>query len=176
MAFNTPAAYGLYSPNVALREVTCTLNQAGFANEDICLLLSPDHPISTAVRDARILDPGQGTAHRDGMIGWLSSFGGVSIPSVGFLARSRAFFHAMMKGLVSPAPRSGSRTLAALGFPELEADRFEDQLQRRGALIYISCAEVARSNWAIQLLQRTGAEETATLEDKNAELTSRAAA
>jgi len=70
----------------------------------------------------------------------------------------------------------------ALGFPEFEAEHFEDQLHRRGALIYISCAEVAKTNWAIQLLQHTGAKETATLDrdrdkdDKDRKLMSGAAA
>lgn len=173
MALNKPAAYGIYSQDVALREVISTLNQAGFGNEDICVMLSPTHPISTVIRDARILDPERKTALSAGMIGWLSKFGAVLIPTVGFFARSRAFFHAMMEAMDSPALCASSRTLVALGFPEFEAERFEDQLHRRGALIYVSCAEAAETNWAIQLLESTGARETATVQR---ELMSEAAA
>jgi hypothetical protein len=182
MALNQAAACGLYSQDVALRDVIGTLNQAGFGNEDICVMLSPTHPISRVVRDARILDPEPKTsigagAIGTGMIGWLSRLGAVLIPTVGFFARSQAFFHAMMAGMDSPALCASSRTLVALGFSEFEAGRFEHQLHRRGALIYVSCAEDARSNWAIQLLQRTGARETATLDgDKGRELMSGAAA
>ncbi|MGA7286550.1 MAG: hypothetical protein WBX02_00530 [Terriglobales bacterium] len=179
MALTKPAAYGLYSQDVALREVIGTLNQAGFGNEDICVMLSPTHPISTIVRDARILDPERKTALSAGMIGWLSKFGAVLIPTVGFFARSQAFFHAMMAAMDSPALCASSRTLVALGFPEFEAERFEDHLHHRGALIYISCAEAAETNWAMQLLQHTGAKETATLDqdkDKGRKLMSEAAA
>ncbi|HSZ64102.1 MAG TPA: hypothetical protein VK828_20055 [Terriglobales bacterium] len=159
------------------------MNQAGFGSEDICVMLSPTHPISTVVRDARILDPERKTNLSAGMIGWLSKFGAVLIPTVGFFARSQSFFHAMMAGMDSPASCASSRTLLALGFSEFEAERFEGQLHRRGALVYVSCAEVARTNWAIQLLQRTGAKESATLDknldknsDKDRKLMSEAAA
>lgn len=134
------------------------------------------------MRDARILDPERKTDLSAGMIGWLSKFGAVLIPTVGFFARSQAFFHAMMAGMNSPALCASSRTLVALGFSEFEAERFEDHLHRRGALIYLSCDEAAKSNWAIQLLQRTGAKETATLDrnqdldDKDRKLMSEAAA
>jgi len=164
MPLNKPAAYGFYSQDATIREVIGTLNQAGFGNEDICVMLSPTHPISTVVRDARILDPERKTALSASMIGWLSKFGAVLIPTVGFFARSQSFFHAMMAGMDSPALCASSRTLMALGFPAFEAERFEDQLHRRGALIYISCTEAAKTNWAIQLLQHTGAKETAMLD------------
>jgi hypothetical protein len=180
MALNNPAAYGFYSQDVALREVIGALNQAGFGNEDICVMLSPTHPISTVVRDARILDPERKTTLSASMIGWLSKFGAVLIPTVGFFARSQPFFHAMMAGMDSPALCASSRTLMALGFPQFEAERFEDQLHRRGALIYISCAEAAKTNWAIQLLRHTGAKEAAALDDndkdRDRELMSEAAA
>jgi hypothetical protein len=177
MALSKPAAYGLYSQDVALREIVGTLNQAGFGNEDICVMLSPRHPVSIIVRDARILGPQRKTALSAGMIGWLSKFGAVLIPTVGFFARSQAFFHAMMAGMDSPALCASSRTLVALGFAESEAGRFEDQLHRRGALIYVSCAEGAVTNWATQLLQRTGASEIGTLDKaRKRELMSEAAA
>jgi hypothetical protein len=179
MAFNKAAAYGLYSHNVVLREVTGTLNQAGFENEEICVVLSPTHPLSTIVRDARILDPGGKTVLSASTIDWLSKFGAVLIPTVGFFAGSQAFLHAMMTGMDAPARRASSMTLVALGFSEFDAERFEDQLHRCGALIYVSCVEAARTNWAVQLLQSTGAKETATLDehkDKDRELMSGAAA
>ena len=39
MALNKAAAYGMYSQDVALNDVVHTLNQAGFDNEDICMML-----------------------------------------------------------------------------------------------------------------------------------------
>jgi hypothetical protein len=165
MNMSQPAAYGLYSHDVALREVIGVLNQAGFGNEDMCVMVSPMHPIATSVRHARILDAEcDSTAVTAGLIGWLSKLGAVLIPTIGFYVHSRAFLQALMVGMDSPSLRAGARTLEALGFTEGEARRFENQLHQCGALIYVSCGESAKTNWAIELLRRTGANEVAALE------------
>jgi hypothetical protein len=54
MAVNTAAAYGIYSKDVALTDIVRNLNQAGFENEDICMMLSPGHPIASIIRDASL--------------------------------------------------------------------------------------------------------------------------
>src|SRR5580698_10052646 len=96
MALNT-AAYGMYSQDVALNEVVHTLNQAGFDNEDICMMVSPSHPIASLVREASLFNSErESNAVTAGLIGWLSEFGAVMIPTVGFFIRSQAFFHALM--------------------------------------------------------------------------------
>jgi hypothetical protein len=164
MALNKPAAYGLYPQDVALPKLISILNDAGFGKEDICVMISPTHPIATIVRDASILNAErEATTMTAGLIGWLSEFGAVLIPTIGFFIRSQAFFHALVVACDSPALCGSSRTLAALGFPENEAERFEDQLRDDGVLIYVSCPESAKTNWAVELLQRTGAREAATL-------------
>ncbi len=97
MAMNKPAAYGLYPHGVAPHEIIRTLNQAGFGNEDICMMLSPAHPIAAVVRDASILNgEREAIAATAILIGWLSQFGAVVIPTVGVFIRSQAFFHALM--------------------------------------------------------------------------------
>src|SRR5205823_13897783 len=91
---NGTAAYGMYPRNIALPEVVCALNRAGFGNEDICLVLSPAHPVATVVRDARILNVEcEESATSARMIGWFSEFGAVVIPTVGFFIRYTEFFH-----------------------------------------------------------------------------------
>lgn len=77
--------------------------------------------------------------------------------------RSQAFFHALVVAIDSSAQCGSSRSLAALGFPDNEAERFE-QLRQLGVLIYVSCPESTKTNWVVELLQRTGAREAATLE------------
>lgn len=162
MAVNTAAAYGIYSQNVALTDVVRNLNQAGFENEDICMMLSPTHPIASIVRDASLFNAErEATAVTAGLIGWLSGFGAVLIPTVGFFIRSHAFFHALMVAQPAPALCGNAKTLVGLGFSEDDAERFEDQL---GVLVYVSCAESAKTIWAREVLRHTGAHEAATLE------------
>ena len=167
MAVNAAAAYGLYSQDVALADVVKNLNQAGFDNEDICMMLSPAHPIASMVRDAGLFSSEKETnVVTAGLIGWLSEFGAVLIPTVGFFIRSQAFFHALMVAREAPSLCGSVRSLVGLGFSEADAERFEDQLDDLGVLVYISCAEGAKTLWAREVLRHTGAHEAATLEER----------
>src|ERR1700734_2096982 len=133
MAVNAAAAYGLYSQDVAVTDIVRNLNQAGFVNEDICMMLSPTHPIASVVRDASLFNSErESSAVTAGLIGWLSEFGAVLIPTVGFFIRSRAFFHALMVAREGPALCGNARTLVELGFSEAQAERFEDEIDDFG--------------------------------------------
>ncbi len=162
---HTAAAYGVYPDAVEVAEVVRTLNAAGFGNEHICLLFAPTHPIATIVRDANVLNQQrEASVAIKGLIGWLSDFGAVVIPSVGFFIRSQAFFHAERVARGAPALCGNSGTLVALGFPDTDAERFAAQLQQAGFLVYVASHEVAKVEWALELLRITGARESATLE------------
>jgi hypothetical protein len=169
MALNKAAAYGMYSHDVALNEVVHTLNQAGFDNEDICMMLSPTHPIAGRVRDASLFNSEcEANAVTAALIGWLSGFGAVLIPGVGFFIKSQVFFHALMVSREAPAICGNAKTLVGLGFSDDEADRFEGQLRQVGVLVYISCPDGAKTTWAREVLRHTGARESATLDERMA--------
>ncbi len=158
------AAYGTYSQDAPLTEIVSALNHAGFESEEICMILSPTHPIATFVRDASLFSAERkGSAVTAGMIGWLSGFGAVMIPTVGFFIRSQTFLHALLVAREAPALCGNARTLAELGFAEGQAERFEGQLRQFGVLVYVSCREKARTLWAREVLQSMGAQEAATL-------------
>ena len=168
MAFNTQAAYGMYTQNAPLTEVVRTLNQAGFGNEDICMMLSPTHPLASIVREASFLNQDrEAGAVTASLIGWLSEFGAVVIPTVGLFIRSQAFLRALLSSK-SSALCGPSSTLTDLGFSGKDAERYESQLRNLGVMVYVSCSELARTNWAIELLRRTGAREAATVEKEMA--------
>jgi hypothetical protein len=176
MATNAAAAYGMYPQNAALSDIVHTLNKAGFENEDICMMLSPTHPIASLVRDANLFNSERdSSAVTAGLIGWLSEFGAVMIPTIGFFIRSQAFFHALMTSRDDPAYFGNTRALIGLGFSENEAQRFEKQVRHFGALVYVSCRESAKSLWAREVLHNAGAQESATLDESTA-ATLRAAA
>ncbi|MGA9156963.1 MAG: hypothetical protein WB249_09235 [Candidatus Sulfotelmatobacter sp.] len=164
---STTAAYGFYPQDIALTDVVRNLNLAGFENESICMMLPPGHPIASIVRDASLFNAEkEATAATAGLMGWLSEFGAVLIPTVGFFIRSQAFFHTLMVAREAPALCGNARTLMGLGFSEEEAERFEDQLGNLGALVYVSCVESAKTQWAREVLRHTGAQEAATLEEQ----------
>jgi hypothetical protein len=166
MEANTSAAYGIYSDAAALTDIVHNLNQAGFDNEDICMMLSPVHPVSLAVRDASLFNSErESDSATASLIGWLSKFGAVLIPKVGFFVRSQAFLHALMASHGASALCGNCRTLVGLGFSPEDAERCEDQLGDLGVLIYISCTENARTLWAREVLRHTGACEASTLKE-----------
>jgi len=167
MAVNTQAAYGMYAQDAALQQVVQTLNQSGFDKEDICMMVSPRHPIATTVREANILNAEPGTsAAAAGLIGWLMKFGAVMIPTVGLFIRSQAFLQALVVRKDSPNAYGNSKALVGLGFSEGDALRFERQLREAGVLVYVACPENSKTASAVELLRRTGARETATLGNK----------
>jgi len=165
MTVSAFAAYGMYPGDVALPEVVQILNQAGFNKEEICMVLSPTHPVAKIVRDARIRGADrEESAVGAHMIGWIAEFGAVVIPTVGFFIRSKALFHALVIEQDCPAMSRGSGTLVGLGFSEKDAKRLGDQLCDILSLVYVSCPDTARAEWAIEILRRTGALEAARLE------------
>ena len=177
MITNGTAAYGMYSRHVALPDVVGALNQAGFTNQDICMVLSPAHPDAAAIHDANVFSAqGNDTTVTARMIGWFSRFGAVIIPTVGLFVRSHAYLQALLNEQNVPSLSQGCRTLIGLGFSPADAKRLGSRLSDVGALIYVSCRESEKAIGAIELLRRTGAHEAASLESVRAATASAAAA
>jgi hypothetical protein len=166
MATNALAAYGIYPHRIALNDVLASLNHAGVDNENICMMLSPAHPIATVVRDANVMNAERETS--SGLIGWLAKFGAVVIPSVGFFIRSREFFRAIISEKESAGRCSNSGTLMGLGFSKHDADHVDHRMRDVGALVYVSCPESDKTKWALELLRDTGAEESGMVESPRA--------
>jgi hypothetical protein len=163
MTVNTQAAYGMYAQDIALQQVVQTLNQSGFDKEDICMMISPRHPIATKVREADVLNAEPETsAAAAGLIGWLMKFGAVMIPTVGLFIRSQAFIQALVVREAEDA-YGNSKALVGLGFSQGDALRFERQLREAGVLVYVACPDNSKTTSAVELLRRSGARETATL-------------
>jgi hypothetical protein len=162
---STSAAYAIYSEDVQIIDVVHTLNDAGFRNEDICLMLARTHPISTIVREAGIRNADrEASAVAAGLIEWLAEFGAVVIRTFGFFIRSQTFLHALVTAREAPALCGSTETLMGLGFSEKDAGRLEDQWCEAGVLVYVSCSESARAALAREMLYRIGARETAELD------------
>ena len=159
------AAFGIYPPNVDLENVAQTLNQAGFSNENICLLLAAGHPLATLVRDLKLLSSEADHAASSGLMRWLLRLGAVVIPGVGFFIRSRDFLHQLMVGPKTSSCAGAAASLINLGVPEKEATRLGEFMSDTGGLVYVRSDQVAQSQWAREILRRTGAWETSCLQE-----------
>lgn len=161
---NGTAAYGMYSRHVALPEVVCALNQAGFTNQDICMVLSPAHPDAAPLHDASAFNvPEADRTLSARMIDWFSKFGAVVIPTVGLFVRSHSYLQALLNEQNVPSLSQGCRTLIGLGFSQDDAKRLGHRLCDVGALIYVNCKEGDKAKRLVELLQRTGAQEAASV-------------
>jgi hypothetical protein len=159
------AAYGIYTEEVHVADVVHALNDAGFDNEEICLMLARTHPISTVVREAALRSADrEASAVAAGLIDWLSGFGAVVIRTFGFFIRSHRFRSALVTTREAPALCGSFETLMDLGFSQQAALRLDDQLSEAGVLVYVACSESERATWARELFQQIGARETAELE------------
>jgi hypothetical protein len=169
MLESTSAAYAIYPDHVSLNEVLQTLQQGGFDKESICMMLSPAHPIATVVRESS-----QHPFEREtnvitaGLIGWLSEFGAVVIPTFGFFIRSREFFRSLVLERDSTAVCGHRGTLISLGFSVPDAEHFESQVREGCVFLYLSCPKTTQTQSALELLRTTGAGEAGLLESETA--------
>jgi hypothetical protein len=164
MAAHAPAAYGIYSEDAALRQIVQMLNQSGFEKEDICVMVSPRHPLAAVVREANILstERSQSAVTMD-LVSWLMKLGAVVIPTVGLFIRSQAFLLDLVMKKDSPLLCGDSMALVGLGFSEGDAERCESRIRELGVMVYVNCPESEKTICAAEVLRRTGAYEYATL-------------
>ncbi len=158
------ATHGMCPPDVDLEYVVQTLNQAGFANESICLLLAAGHPLARLMRDLRLLSSEADHAS-SGLMQWLLRLGAVVIPRDGFFIRSRHFLHCLMVEPKTSSCQGIAATLLNLCIPETEVVHLEELISDSGALVYVKCEQFAQSQWAREILRQSGAVETRCLEE-----------
>ena len=159
------AACGVYSSKVELQHVIETLNQAGFSNEDILLLLAPAHPLAGLVRDLKLVAPETSHAASSELINWLLRFGAVVIPQVGLFIRSRDFLHKLLVEPITSSCLGNAAALVNLRIPERDAQRFGGLISDTGGFVYVSCEQDTQSRWAREILSNTGAEEACCLQE-----------
>jgi hypothetical protein len=160
---NKTAAYGIFPVEARLDEVVTSLNSAGFGSVDICVFLSPAHPIADSVRYLKAasvdLSDEAGFEHT---VSWLATFGGVVIPGVGLFVGSREYLHALTRCDWWPEGSQGE-ALANLGIPAEAAARYEARVRQDASLVFVSCDGSAQSEWAREILRRLRAEEVRLL-------------
>lgn len=159
---NKTAAYGIFTMDIRLDEIVTSLNSAGFGCEDICLFLPPSHSIADGVRNMKAAASDfSAEAGLTRMISWLSTFGGVVIPGVGFFVGSREYLHALTK--TEPAVGGDGGLLTSLGIAHEAAARYEARVRHDASLVFVSCDGSAQSEWAREILRRLRAEEVRLL-------------
>jgi hypothetical protein len=163
---NSNAAYGIYPIEVRIKEIVAKLHEAGCPAEDVCLLMSPSHPMAHSVRDAKVVPT---TLNLDSpaseLLQWLSRLGAVVIPGVAFFVGSRIFLQAVLAPCPTMIDSDSTERLIGLGLPTYEAVRYADRLTHDAVMIFVSCSDQAQSHWIREVLRQTGADEVSCLVD-----------
>ena len=164
MAVNASAAYATYSNGADLDRVLQALGDGGFEKENVFMLLSRTHPVAVSMRESSKsgIERAANMATAK-LIGWLSGFGAVVIPTFGFFIRSREFFRALVVERECFSGRGQSKILGCLGLSVEDAGRFEERVYEAGVFVYVACDESAKTQCALEVLQATGAEESGLL-------------
>ncbi|HTR66586.1 MAG TPA: hypothetical protein VMH85_12480 [Terriglobales bacterium] len=161
MTSGKTAAYAVYdSELVCVERALQALNQAGFENEEICVLLAPQHPLAEIVKDAGLAPAPDSAANAATLVEWLGRMGAVVIPGVGFFVRSKSFLQAWMD---TERDSADCGLLAPLGIGDGEARRLENDLCQDSAVIFVLSAKVADAEWAKEILLSSGADEASCL-------------
>jgi hypothetical protein len=162
------AAYGFFPDESQLENVLRALNVAGFENEDLCVLIASEHPIAERIRglDCTKTHDLPTDASPERVIAWLSSYGAVVIPDVGFFVGSRQYMQALALP-VELLATSERGVFAGLGISPSVAARYEGRMRDKSSFVFVSCDDLAQSEWARELLSTMGAEEVSLLRQES---------
>ncbi len=175
MSITKTAVFGIYhTGNQAERSVDDLL-AAGFANDDISVLL-PDHQGSKDFAHEKNTKAPEGTATGvtaggaiGGTLGLLAGLGALAIPGVGPLLAAGPILSALA-GLGAGGAVGGLiGALVGMGIPEFEAKRYEGHIKEGGVLLSVHCDTTEEVTRAKDLLKQTGAQDISSTGEASAD-------
>jgi hypothetical protein len=168
MAGKNTAVFGIYKHRADLDNALLSLNDQGFRNEDVSVLL-PENLGSKELATVKATKAPEGTAAGvasgavvGGALGWLAGIGALAIPGLGpFIAAGPIV--AALAGIGAGSVVGGlSGALIGIGIPEYEAKRYEGRIKAGGSLISVHCDNADWIKKAKVTLESTGAEDVSS--------------
>src|SRR5689334_19110693 len=167
MAGKNLAVFGIFRSREAVEEAVAGLENAGFRNTDISVLLPENEGTKDLAHEKHTKAPEGATAGGvtggaiGGILGGLIGVGLIAVPGLGPLLAAGPII-AALTGVGSGGVVGGIiGALVGLGIPEYEAKRFEGRIKLGGLLLSVHCDD---ANWvkrAKEILEHTGGEEIA---------------
>jgi hypothetical protein len=172
MAGKNTAVFGIYETTVRAEQAVDRLLQAGFANNDISVLL-PDNKSSKEFAHEKNTKAPEGTTTGvttggviGGTLGLLAGIGALAIPGVGPFIAAGPIMGALAGLGVGGAVGGLVGALVGMGIPEYEAKRYEGRVKNGGVLLSVHCETSDEITRAKDLLKSTGAEDIASAGEK----------
>jgi hypothetical protein len=161
MARQKTAIFGIYGDGEGVERAVGILQRVGVRNTDISLLFPEKEAKKNFTIQTRRISPEGASAGAvsEGVLGWLVGVGVFTIPGLGpFLVAGPIVAALPGVGL----NRGLASSLMSLGLSENHAKCYEAQILRGGILISVDCDRPDWARRAKQILQETGAEDTAS--------------
>jgi hypothetical protein len=145
MAGKKTAVFGIFKSSVQAERSVDRLLAAGFANDDISVLL-PDNESSKEFAHKKDTKAPEGTTVGvtaggvvGGTLGLLAGIGALAIPGVGPLIAAGPIMGALAGLGVGGAVGGLIGALVGMGIPEYEAKRYEGRIKEGGVLLSVHC-------------------------------------
>ena len=145
------------------------LREAGFANNDISVLLADKsgtrdfaHEQNTKAPEGAAAGAGTGAA-LGGALGWLAGIAALAIPGLGPLIAAGPIMAALTGAAVGGTVGGLTGALIGLGIPEVEAKRYEGKVKGGRALIAVHTEDAEATRCAREIFEGIGAEDIATV-------------
>ena len=159
------AVFAIYSYRNSAEAAADALVKAGFATEDISVLLPENLGTREIATEKSTKAPegataGAGTgAVLGGALGLLAGIGALALPGVGPLIAAGPIT-ATLAGIGAGGTVGGlAGALVGLGIPEFEAKRYEGVVQKGGILLSVHCASSDAVSRAKDIMKRTGGQD-----------------
>jgi hypothetical protein len=172
MAGKNTAVFGIYSSRSGAERAVSALQNAGFRNTDISVLLPENegtkdfaHEKGTKAPEGASTGAGTG-AVVGGTLGWLAGIGALAIPGIGPFIAAGPIMAALAGVGVGGAVGGLTGALIGMGIPEYEAKRYEGRIKTGGILLSVHSDNSDWTGRAKKILEQTGAEDIASASEK----------
>src|SRR5215471_327894 len=175
MAARNVAVFGIFRSREAVEEAVGALEEVGFRNTDISVLLPENEGTKDLAHEKHTKAP-EGAAAGGvtggaigGILGGLIGVGLIAIPGLGPLVAAGPII-AALTGVGSGGVVGGIiGALAGLGIPEYEAKRYEGRIKTGGLLLSVHCDDAEWTRKAMEILIYNGAEDVASTGESEAD-------
>lgn len=173
MASKNTAVFGIYPTSTQAEQAVDRLTAAGFAEQDISVLLADKQSSKEFAHEKNTKAP-EGTATGvtaggvvGGTLGLLAGIGALAIPGVGPFIAAGPIMGALAGLGVGGAVGGLVGALVGMGIPEYEAKRYEGRIKSGGVLLSVHCDTSTEIDKAKEVLKASGAEDISSTGEKS---------
>jgi hypothetical protein len=175
MAGKNVAVFGIFRSREAVEEAVGALENAGFRNTDISILLPENEGTKDLAHEKHTKAP-EGAAAGGvtggaigGILGGLIGVGLIAIPGLGPLLAAGPII-AALTGVGSGGVVGGIiGAMVGLGIPEYEAKRYEGRIKQGGLLLSVHCDSNEWVKRAKEIMEHEGGEDIAASSEASAD-------